>query len=221
MPTHSFTALAPPVLHWLARHSLIGKIAATMAAMLVLSAQPSVASSYYDAVKNFSIKSNPSGPWSYLSAGLPLSYKANSIQGIKGLPYWYSSRQSCCDNAYVVRNKTGATLDYLTIVSPVDHLWFDPQSNPDVTVRFQAPTSGAYVFLGDFLGIDTDEASHPVQINKNGVEAFSGTIASYGQSLPYRLKVTLSAGDTIDFICQTGATLNDLSTGLAVKVFAP
>jgi hypothetical protein len=55
----------------------------------------------------------------------------------------------------------------------------------------------------------------------NGTQVFGGTIASFGQSLPYQLKLTLAVGDTIDFICQTGATLNDLSTGLAVKVSAP
>jgi hypothetical protein len=196
------------------------KILLASAALLASSSQTLIARTGYDAVKNYSIRGNPNGPWSYLS-GILLPHKANSVQGIKRLLVWYSSLQPCCNNGYVVRNTTGATADVLTIVSPVDHLWFDPQSNPAITVRFQAPKAGLYVFSGDFLGIDTNEVSHSVLIMNNGTQVFGGTIASFGQSLPYQLKLTLAVGDTIDFICQTGATLNDLSTGLAVKVSAP
>jgi hypothetical protein len=200
--------------------SSIRSVTITAITLLALFPKASIARTFYDAVKNFSIKANPNGPWSYLSA-VPLPYKANSIMGVKGLPYWYSNLQGCCENAYVVRNKTGAPADILTIVAPIDHLWFDPQGNANVIVRFQAPKAGVYVFAGDFLGIDTDQVSHPVSISENAVTIFSGTISSYGQSLPYKLKMTLSVGDTIDFICATGARLNDLSTGLAVKISGP
>ena len=59
-----------------------------------------------------------------------------------------------------------------------------------------------------------------MQILDDGRVIFSGTIASFNQSLPFGLTETLKAGDTIDFVVDTGngGVYTDLSTGLAVTI---
>jgi hypothetical protein len=92
----------------------------------------------------------------------------------------------------------------------------DPEGG-NVSVMFTAPAAGTYTITGDFLGIDTGENSHPVDILDNGTGVFSGTISSYGQDDPFSFPETLSAGDTITFYVGTGSTgcaYCNLSTGL-------
>ena len=93
-----------------------------------------------------------------------------------------------------------------------------PESNSDADVRLTLPVAGTYDITGDFLGIDSSENSHPVEILDNGVVIFSGTIGSYGQSDTFNLVESLNAGDVLDFEVLTGSTYANLSTGLSATI---
>ncbi len=182
--------------------------------------QAALAASHYSAVGDLGIRSNPNGPWSYLVSGSKLPLKTNKFGNIQRWVGWYNG-QNEPDSAAIARNKTGATVTYLTIVDPVDHLNIDPESNANVTVRFTVPTDGKYELSGDFRGNDTSQVSHRVEIDWHGQAVFSGTIDTYSQLAYFRVRVNASAGDTIDFVTQTGSTWTNLSTGLKARLKGP
>jgi len=170
-------------------------------------------------VTEFSINNgNPNGAWTYLSNGTSLNTQVTATGGNPGLISWSNGGTTVPNIVFVEKNITGSTIVSGTAHIPTDHLDLDPQGLPNVTVRFTASTSGMYLISGDFLGLDSQELSHAVQILDNGTVIFNGTIASFNQSLSFNLTETLNAGDTIDFVSKTGASYNDLGTGLAATV---
>ena len=189
------------------------------AAFSVLAARPAQAAAY-SAVKGFYTKANPNGPWSYLYDGAALS-SVEVIDGNLKVAGWTNGENSP-SYAAVIRNSTGSTFQYGTEVLSTDHLNMDPQSNYSVAVRFTAPIAGSYVFTGDFLGQDIQEAAHPIYIRVNGGPAiFTGTISSNGQTLTFKETLSLHANDTVDFQCGTAQnTWTNLSTGLKLLVAA-
>jgi hypothetical protein len=178
------------------------------------------ASTTYSVVRDYSIKGNPSGPWSYIDQNGLLTVHTRAFGGQKGLWDWSNSNPFCNTSA-VERNQTGATASYATIIQPTDHLRIDPQNNTFNSARFQAPGAGSYSIKGDFLGIDTGEGSHPVSIKLNGTAQFGATIASYGQLAAFKLTLTLAAGDIVDFMVESGGACVNLSTGLKATIVGP
>jgi len=190
---------------------------ARLSLLLVLGcAQSLYADSINNVVTGFSSTSNPNGVWTYNYNGIGFT----NSQGVSnfagtGLPAWWTG-QSIPNSLDITQNVTGSTVNYLTIQDPTNTLWLDPESG-NVSVVFTARSAGTYTITGAFLGIDTGENSHPVDILDNGTGVFSGTISSYGQDDPFSFPETLSAGDTITFYVGTGSTgcaYCNLSTGL-------
>jgi len=168
----------------------------------------------WDAVKQFSFRQNPHGAWSYATNALPVKPdKAYCLPGVKG---WFTY-QPIPNALGIVRNYTGATADCATIQAPTDHLWMDPEGGA-VIVTWTAPQSGNFKITGDFLGIDTGENSHPVSITGPSGSLFSGTIASFGQTAPFKVNVMLTAGQQVAFTVANGGTPNNLSTGLKAVI---
>lgn len=186
-----------------------------------------------DIVLGFSASNNPNGVWSYYytpsggSATLftqnanPVYYNNNTPPLDLLLPGW-STNSAVPGFQYIVQNTTGSTVyPYQsgypsTVTVPNNTLWMDPE-NGSVSVVFTAPTAGTYAIDGDFLGIDSGENSHPVQILDDGTVVWSGTISSFGQDDPFGLLESLNTGDTIAFDVLTGSsgcTYCNLSTGL-------
>jgi hypothetical protein len=169
-----------------------------------------------DVVTGFSSTTNPNGVWTYEYDGTAFSsgQAVTNFVG-SGLSGWYDGEAE--PNAiYILQNVTGSNASAETIVDPTGTLWMDPEGG-NVSVMFTAPAAGTYTITGDFLGIDTGENSHPVDILDNGTGVLSGTISSYGQDDPFSFPETLSAGDTITFYVGTGSTgcaYCNLSTGL-------
>ena len=173
-----------------------------------------------NAVDDFSLSDNPNGAWSYsysLGDGLiPLTGQTFPAAGVGGwwsggdVPFWYT----------VAGNTSGMTASFETIVQPPNYLDMDPESAARVDTVYTVPSAGTYSITGDFLGIDIFENSHPVAILVNGTDDYSATIAAYDQSQAFNLTVTLTAGSTVDFAVETGATYTNLSTGLAATISA-
>ncbi len=172
----------------------------------------------FNAAGDFSLAQNPNGPWSYLSAGTLLSTPFIDDGG--ALNDWLNG-ESFPNEAGVFQNTTGTTVAFdATTFLPAGYLELSPEGNGDATVTFAAPVAGQYVFTGNFLGVDTSENLHTVEIDLNGTAISTGTIQSYGQTIAINLTKNLAAGETVSFVNHTGPgdDPDDLGTGLALSV---
>src|SRR3984957_18015160 len=174
---------------------------ALAAALLSLSALAQTKSSY-DAVKDFALSTNPNGQWSYLYDNALMKMSINATAST-GQVAW----QAEVLDGYAIQVGTilgsspfdfnlgnGDEYDF-----PTDHLYLSPWLG-NVAVRFTAPSSGQYMVTGDFLGIETEQASHPVEILVNGPPGMTMTLSTFNQKIPFSFTQTVKAGDTIDFV---------------------
>jgi hypothetical protein len=193
---------------------------AASSAIMVLGGSASAAN--YSAVNDFSITNgNPNGVWSYISeltAGDPTSVALLPNTTTSGqLEFW--TRGSLPTEANVLRNMGPSSGPfYGSLYIPPDHLDIDPEGEAYVAVAFTAPVSGSYDFSGDFLGVDQAETAHTVNVLVNGVTVFTGAIAAFQQSNPFSGSATLAAGQSIEFVSNTGADYRDEGTGLAATI---
>jgi len=173
----------------------------------------------YNAVTAFSLSNNPNGVWSYLSSGSLLSSPVIGSGSTAGWNEWWDGK-AVPNSADIGANVSGNTLTVSnSIVIPTNVLQMDPEATSNVTVRFTAPAAGTYSIIGNFLGIDTNQKLHSVEIMHNGVAIFTNTISVFNQNDVFNVTETLSAGDFIDFVNDTGSTTyEDLSTGLSVTI---
>jgi hypothetical protein len=187
------------------------------------------AATIYDAVKDFSIKSNPSGVWAYLYLdNNTLPYKHHDYEKVPGLDNW-SADTAYPNGATIAKNKTGQTviLDNGVVTFPPDYLLMDAESSGEfgAVVQFQAPVAGTYTVKGSFLGLASPEAEHNnVFIVKDseetGPDLFFAKVGS-GKEKKFDFTVTLTAGEPLFF--QATRTLrkklNDV--GLKAKITGP
>ena len=138
----------------------------------------------WNAVKQFSLASNPNGAWSYGYANvaggaftrLAFPSKPCTATNTTGLKCW-TDDGSNPNFAGVFGNYSGSTVDYLTIVMPPNVLWLAIQAN-EVVTRWTAPSAGEYSVAGSFTGIDTGQAPVSVGVYLNGSKplAQAGTL---------------------------------------------
>ena len=172
----------------------------------------------YDAYKQFSIKQNPAGSWSYVAAGQLLTTPTKTCNNIAKDYCWTNGKSGFPNVAAVEANKTGTTLHYADVVLPAKYLDFDPQGVASVAFQWTAPASANVVVSGNFLGVATDQGSHQVAVLHNGTQIATYTISAYQQKETFSLPVTVAAGDTIAFTSYTGNGGGALSTGLQAKI---
>jgi len=189
-----------------------------MATVVVLlgCSQSLSANSVFNVVTGFSYTSNPNGVWTYELSGAPYtdSQGFSNVNGL-GLPGWWNGKGEP-DSMAILQNVTGSTFIFSTDQDPTGTLLLDPESGNN-SVVFTAPSAGTYTITGNFLGIDTSQNSHPVEILDNATVVWSETISSFKQDDSFNLNETLSAGDTISFYVGTGSagcSYCDLGTGL-------
>jgi hypothetical protein len=197
-------------------------LGAALVTALALSSAANAMTSF-DAAADFSLASNPNGVWSYLYSNTLLP----SAQTSGNTEYWWSN-QSVPNSIIVGRAITGTAASG-TVQFGDSYLTMDPESQT-VTVRFTAPSAGAYLISGMFFGADDQTncgnscAAHPVLITDSvdGTIFGPSSISSYLQSYAFNLNVTLAAGETVDFIAQTGTNGGcaycNLSTGLQATI---
>jgi PEP-CTERM motif len=193
----------------------------SMVVVMLVCTQSLYANSVYDVVTGFSNASNPNGVWIYEYNGTEYtgSQAVSNFVGT-GLPGWWTA-QPIPNSLIVLQNVTGSTVSFLTIRDPTNTLWMDPEGG-NVSVVFTAPSAGTYTVTGAFLGIDTFENSHPVEIILgNGSIVWKGTISSFGGKDSFSFSETLNTGGTVTFLVGTGSTgcsYCDLSTGLNATI---
>jgi hypothetical protein len=178
----------------------------------------------YDAVKDFSIQSNPNGVWSYgylTSWGAPLTLYGFGGNCMPGTSWWRIS--SCNDSPSVIHNDTSKPICWLTLCIPPNYLLLDPRSQLTV-LRWTAPSSGSFLMEVTFVGLDhgypTSTDVHVLLNSKRSL--LKAPITSYQLPLKfYPKRLTVFAGDTIDFIVDWGKDQNFYgdSTGAEVKIW--
>ncbi len=182
---------------------------------LTLQAQPVMAQKM-DAWKQFSLKQNPNGQWSYLAAGELQTKTLKKCGNVKRLLCWWNGGQ-VPNSAVVGANKSGSTVSFYTIVLPAKYLLLDPENLSDVAVQWTASSTGTVRVTGNFLGVDTNEQSHDVAVLHDGVAVKSFTIGQYQQQVPFAVTVDVAPGDTISFASYTNGYAY-LSTGLQAEI---
>ena len=180
----------------------------------------------YDAVKDFSIISNPNGVWSYgwqSSLGSPLNlYAVTDTTSVSGMSAWLESGTYYANPPFVAHNDTSNVICASTFCVPPSYLHLHPGPNNEVTVvRWTAPSSGRFCVQGAVAGLDRFPGGTGFYevLNSNRI-LFSATIDSYRSPLLFHHVLTVSAGDTVDFAVdfgQDGNYFND-STGIQFKV---
>jgi len=182
----------------------------------------------YDAVRDFSLASNPNGVWSYGSInklGGPFTLYAVTCTGLFGLQD-SSWAEPGCNTPYVLHNDSTQPICFESICVPPQDLLLDIGNNglgPFFSdVRWTAPESGTFTIRARVEGLDyvgPTTTDFFVVVNSNKL-AFTATIDSYQQPLFFQRMLTVSAGDTIDFTINEGRD-HDWhfdSTGLEVQI---
>ena len=177
----------------------------------------------YDAVRDFSIISNPNGVWSYgwlSSRGSPLNlYAMTDTTTFSGLIAWLES--GMLTPPLVAHNDTQNVVCFLSFCVPPAYLQLHPGPNKEVSVvRWTAPTSGKFFLQGAVEGLDLYTTTNLYVVLNSEKLVFNPTIDSYKSPLFFHHVLTMSAGDTLDFavdVGQDGTYFND-STGIQFKV---
>ena len=85
-------------------------------------------------------------------------------------------------------------------------------------MQWTAPTAGSVVIAGNFLGIDTSEATHTVAVTHNGAALKTWSVSTYKQKIKFNFAVAVKAGDTIAFQNITNNAYANLSIGLQATI---
>lgn len=190
--------------------------------------QPSGRLLIFDAVADFSIDKNPTGPWSYgYAANLdgPFALHMTKQPGLSQgrLDRW--SSPALGKDIAVMRNKAKSTIpgDPPTYDIPHDVIHMHPgESGTFDVVRWTCPKKGQYSIVGDFCGLDHGAAADvDVHVRKNlGVSLFSDILRGALTQTSFALNENLRKDDTLDFIVGVGPSGKHWSdsTGLRAKV---
>ena len=183
----------------------------------------------YDAVRDFSIQSNPGGVWSYgwtSSLGSPLNlYTVTDTTSVPGMSAWLASGTYWANPPYVAHNDTGKEVcpPKLNWCFPPAYLHLHPGQKGQLSVvRWTAPSSGKFLIEGAFEGLDRGgPTTTDVHVLVNSTKSrLSGPIANYRWPLTFQVTATVLIGDTIDFAVGFGkdGNWNGDSTGVRFTV---
>lgn len=180
----------------------------------------------YDAVKDFSSQSNPTGVWSYgyLTAwGEPFTlFGWGGTCDINGISWWFISE---CDGlTSIAHNDTSQTVCWATICQPPSWLLLNPINGQLSVLRWTGPASGTFLFQIAFVGLDRGyPTSTNVYVLRNSKRLLlKAPITSYQWPLLLQPDAwRLAAGDTVDFIVDWGKDkdFRGDSTGVEVKIW--
>jgi hypothetical protein len=183
----------------------------------------------YDAVRDFSITSNPNGVWSYgweASLGSALNlYTVTDVTSVPGISAWLAQGTFLRNPPLVAHNdRTSVICPPSTFCVPPEYLDLHPGINNEVSVvRWTAPTNGNFKIEGAAVGLDQTTTTTTLYVLLNsGSALFTIPIDNYRSPLFFRFPCALamSAGDTLDFAVDFGADGDYYydSTGIQFKV---
>jgi hypothetical protein len=182
----------------------------------------------YDAVRDFSITSNPNGVWSYgwsTVLGGPMTlYATGNGDCITGLSDWreVSDCPDVVPQPNLAHNDTGASFCHQTFCIPPSLLDLHPGANGEYSIlRWTAPARGSYLVQGTFAGVDFAPTTTDVHAVLNTKHAMlNASVNDFADPLFFQQVVTVQAGDTVDFEVGYGrdADWGFDGTGVSFKV---
>jgi hypothetical protein len=189
---------------------------------------PAQASTTYDMVKEFSIKKNPAGVWSYRSTldNLPLAKSHSSCWGVAGLDCWYDHHQQPGNRTMIGINTTGQTVtwDHGNVIYPPGYIMIDPEHEGDGYVQFTAPVAGTYTVKGRYVPLALKEA-HKNYCNVDRMGSVNKAlwerkVDGHGPKR-FDLSVTLAQGDVLQFDVRRPPGKTPSYTGVTAKITGP
>lgn len=205
---------------------MIRMLAAACAALLI-GAAPLRAETIFDVVADFSIASNPNGPWTY-GTGTPggtvtpfaFSDRGTIVAAGTPLPAW-SSPGSPFNVPAVYVNDTGGVLSDGAVTWSQNTLYLHPgQSAAEaVAVRFTAPSAGFYTYFVRAFPADNNTAGvgFSAFLNATVLEAHSVMTPNNNPSASSFGAITLAAGDTMTFFIDPDADFYSDTVGLQAR----
>jgi len=185
----------------------------------------------YNLVTNFNASDNPSASstFSYGAGGTPGAFLLDNTMNLTCFSGYGTGGGACSSNgnAYPnvdshVWNNTGSDVTIGTVIFRLTDITLDPTGTAGDIVRFTAPITGTYSVSGNFEANDTSHVTTNVFIYANSTQLFSNTVGSNGSVDPFSLSnISLSAGNTIDFIVRNSGGTDYLSTGLNGTITGP
>lgn len=164
-----------------------------LAIVLAILPLPQQAAAAWDIAADYSLTSNPAGPWSYGRAwtvGAPAIDLFTVRWGDSG---WYMGNVG----------HGGPSMQAGVL------LWAKNNTNGYPVLRWTAPASGRYCVAVTFTGADSRGGDNHVYVVKNGTPLFGGRIQLYLQELVYASSdIDLATGEYIDFTAQWGGEVN-------------
>jgi hypothetical protein len=175
----------------------------------------------YDVAGDFSTNANPNGSWSYgysttLGGALTL-YTDFGLDASDSLNYWRFDSGGI-PGVYYNSNDTEQGPSSVRLAP--HQLTFHPGASGQYSViRFTVPTSGQYSLNAVFSGMDQSGTTTDVHILTNGTSCFDGTISGFGALSTNSTVLTLTQGETVDFVVGAGGNgyYYD-STGIAAQL---
>lgn len=192
-------------------------IAAVLAACVLTAPAAS-----FDPAADFSLASNPNGPWSYGYAlaqdGSLILYTNKGI--IERMDVWNKPIQLV--TPWIARNSTASAVEWNgTARYEPGALSLHPgPQNQRAILRFTPPSAGQYSVAGFFYGQDFwGPTTTDVHLLLNGASIFDGTITFFGGSVPFNKALTLDNADRLDFVVGFGGnSFYYDSTGLSALI---
>jgi hypothetical protein len=189
---------------------------------------PAEASTTYDMVKEFSIKKNPAGVWSYRSTldNLPLAKSHSSCWGVAGLDCWYDHHVQPGNRTMIGINTTGQTVtwDHGNVIYTPGYIMIDPEHEGDGYVQFTAPVAGTYTVKGRYvplaLKVPHKNFCYIDQMGSKSKDLWFSKVDSHGPKR-FNLSVPLAQGDMLQFEVRRPPGKNPSYTGLTAKITGP
>lgn len=177
----------------------------------------------YSAPNDFSVASNPNGPWTYGwspadgSAFHPYPNGGAASAEYPGGEVWNDPGNISLGAPAVLYNPTANTIGPGSIpVLPGQMIFHPGQAGEHSVVRWTVPAAGTYAVSARFVGADTLPTTTDVHVWHNGVSLFDGVVNRFRVGPYLETTVTVAAGDTLEFRVGVGSNGNFTSDSTAL-----
>lgn len=204
---------------------MLSKTVYTLLSGIALCFTSAATAQSWDAVGDFDQVANPStqGPWRYESSTGLLSMKTAACFGTAGLFCWEGGGPF--DTPFVGINTSG--MPFVTggghvIVESALIVHPGQNAGERVKVRWTAPVSGRYRFVGHFQLIDKNATANGIIAEIRCSFCFnpmqSWTFGGFGATRIFNRVRYIGAGDSVTFEVDNNGSFNNDSTALKVAV---
>jgi hypothetical protein len=193
---------------------------------LALAASGHVSATVYNPATDFASgwasATNPNGVWSYGFSSTVTGAVTLYTGRVAGADspnqlFWISPGNNCCIASPAVGFNKGPAFDDGNVALAADQmdLVASVSQNLATDLVFTAPSSGNYSLTTTFIGAQRG-IGVSVYLLKNAASLFSSSVTAFGQLVPFDTTLSLTAGDSVEFVVLQGSGLQN--TGLDVSL---